>query len=114
MSQELTEVRSSVAETVELLGRVPSPPLDEVSHRQVEAMATADVVQALEDALTQKQWSRAVQLLRAVRFRMRYMYSRLVACCAFLSPEGRAVVWRCLAIQKMMMWTVCSTSMPTI
>lgn len=67
-SQELTEVQSSVEENVDLLGRVPSPPLDEVSHRQMESMPTADVVRALEDALSQKQWSRAVQLLRAVRY----------------------------------------------
>lgn len=67
MSQELTEIRSSVEEKVELLGRVPSPLLDEVTHRQVENMAVADMVQLLEDALSQKQWSRAVWLLRAVR-----------------------------------------------
>lgn len=67
-SQELTEVQNSVEETVDLLGRVPSPLLDEVSHRQMESMAIADIVRALEDALSQKQWSRAVQLLRAVRY----------------------------------------------
>ena len=65
MSQELTDVLTSVEEDVQLLGRVPSPLLDQVPH--VEHMAVADVVRSLEDALSQKQWSRAVQLLRAVR-----------------------------------------------
>ena len=69
MSQELTETRSSLEENVELLGRVPSPALDETIHRHLEHVhaATADVVRTLEDSLGQKQWSRAVQLLRATR-----------------------------------------------
>ena len=63
MSQELAEVRSGVEESVQLLGRVPSPLLEQVTPAQPVATA----VQVLEDTLTQKQWSRAVQLLRAVR-----------------------------------------------
>ena len=56
---------TGVEEDVQLLGRVPSPLLDQAPH--VEHMTVDDVVRSLEDALSQKQWSRAVQLLRAVR-----------------------------------------------
>jgi hypothetical protein len=61
MSQELAEVRAGVEESVRLLGRVPSPLLELVTQPFAEAL------QVLEDTLTQKQWSRAVQLLRAIR-----------------------------------------------
>ena len=61
MSQELAEVRAGVEESVRLLGRVPSPLLEPVTQ------PFAETLQVLEDALTQKQWSRAVQLLRAIR-----------------------------------------------
>ena len=63
VSQELSEVQSSVEESVRLLGRVPSPMLEQIPPTQ----PVAEAVRALEDALSQKQWSQAVQLLRAIR-----------------------------------------------
>lgn len=63
MSQELTYVQKSVEESVQLLGRVSSPLLEQPPELQPET----DVVRILEDSLSQKQWSRAVQLLRAAR-----------------------------------------------
>lgn len=66
MSQELTYVQKSVEESVQLLGRVSSPLLEQPPELQPETL-TDDVVRILEDSLSQKQWSRAVQLLRAAR-----------------------------------------------
>ena len=63
MSVELTEVRKRVEESVQLLGRVPSPLLEQTPPPQ----PVPEAVRALEDALSQRQWSQAVQLLRAVR-----------------------------------------------
>ena len=65
MSQELTDVVTSVEESVQLLGRVSSPLLEQPPELQPEA--SSDVIRILEDCLSQKQWSRAVQLLRAAR-----------------------------------------------
>ena len=64
MSVELSEVRSGVEESVQLLGRVPSPLLEQV----IPVQSIPTDIQVLEDTLSQKQWSRAVQLLRAIRY----------------------------------------------
>lgn len=58
-------MKGCVEESVQSLGRVSSPLLDQAPH--LEHTTVADMLQALEDALTQKQWSWAVQLLRAMR-----------------------------------------------
>ena len=63
LSQELTEVRGKLEDIVQLLGRVPSPLLEQ----DPPTHPVVDSVQALEDCLSQKQWSAAVQLLRGFR-----------------------------------------------
>ena len=65
VSQELTDVQRGIEESVQLLGRVPSPLLEHIP--DVQTTAVTKVVRSIEDALSQKQWSQAVQLLRAVR-----------------------------------------------
>ena len=65
MSQELTEVERRVEENVQLLGRVPSPMLEQFPHTVYTTVD--DVLRTLQDALSQKQWLQAVQLLRAAR-----------------------------------------------
>jgi hypothetical protein len=63
MSQELAEVWRNVEESVQLLGRAPSPLLEQ----GLPAQHVEEAVRALEDSLSQRQWSQAVLLLRAVR-----------------------------------------------
>lgn len=67
MSVELTETKQNLEESLEALGRVPTPPLDEQTEQEVHKMELQEVVGALEDTLSQKQWSRAIQLLRSAR-----------------------------------------------
>ena len=65
-------MKRCVEESVQSLGRVSSPLLDQAP--RVELTAVADMLRALEDALTQKQWSWSVQLLRALRWVSDYGY----------------------------------------
>ena len=67
-------MRQSLEESVEVLGRVPSPLLDEQTEQDVHQMEVQDVVRTLEDALGQKQWFRAIQLLRAMRYGRQICY----------------------------------------
>ena len=68
MSVELTETKRSLAESVEVLNRVPTPPLEGRVEVAVAGMCVQEAVRSLEDTLSQKQWTRAVQLLRSLRW----------------------------------------------
>lgn len=69
MSLELTETKENLEESLEALSRVPTPPLDEQTEQEVHKMEVQEVVRTLEDTLSQKQWPRAIQLLRSARYR---------------------------------------------
>ena len=68
MSVELTETKRSLEESVEVLNRVPTPPLEGRVEVAVAGMYVQEAVHSLEDTLSQKQWTRAVQLLRSLRW----------------------------------------------
>ena len=110
ISQELTEAQRGVEESVQLLGRVASPLLEQVP--QVEPAAVADVVRALEDALSQKQWSHAVQLLRGVRLRVSIPPEASLIHSHVLLAGDRTEMWGCLVAQKMTTSTVSSSFTP--
>lgn len=112
MSLELTETKQNVEESLEALSRVPTPPLDEQTEQEVHKMEVQEVVRTLEDTLSQKQWPRAVQLLRSARSRETEAASG-TALTYFPTLVGNTVEeWSSLAVERRMTWTVCSTSMP--
>lgn len=66
--QELTEVIHETYDAMLTVSRGPSPPFDDNSEKEVgQLVGVANAVQVLEDALSQKQYLRAVQLLHVMR-----------------------------------------------
>ena len=67
LSHVLSEAKRSIDEGVLVSSRGPSPPLDEGTQQVVQGMSVKEAMQAVEDALIQKECIRAIQLIRSLR-----------------------------------------------